>query len=57
MGVAHSCNSQHLETEAGGSVQGQPQPHSDFEDSLGYVKFCLLKKEGMGAEAETGRSL
>jgi hypothetical protein len=44
------CNSSTRETETGGSqVQGQPELHSEFKDSLDYtVKSCpknLGKKE------------
>lgn len=44
--VAFTCNSSTQEAETKGSgVQGQPQLHREFGDSLGYVKPYLNKNK------------
>lgn len=43
--VGHTCNSSTLEVGAEGpAVQGHPWLHSQFKDSLEYMRPCLKKQ-------------
>jgi hypothetical protein len=55
--VAHTCNPSTWDEQVEGlEVQGHPQMHIEFEDSLQYLRPCLNEEGGGGGgRGEEGR--